>query len=292
MIAEAPLPACAPKATASRRKQMATVRAAVKLCSNATVTGVAFFDFEHGQAGVSGLAGESESSTTAHTSTRRRWRCGASVSRWPERTVRRQRVTLPPGTATVFARAAEHTAQRDPFARPRTPLRPRGTRSEARPRTGERSPGRYNSGRGTSAPSLRTRSSQARQLPALRRVRSSDEDAHSRAVGGERRLRASSDDHHGRRWAADVRPRPKGPRWHVGALVLRRLQQPNARLGRGVRAGVRTSSTRSIVRRPQGIASRVVWSTAIPERSSAACGRGLSLSRTTCAAAIAPSPTL
>ena len=52
MIAEAPLPTCAPDATAYRRKQMEKARAAVKLCSMAVVTGVAFFDFKHGQTGV------------------------------------------------------------------------------------------------------------------------------------------------------------------------------------------------------------------------------------------------
>jgi hypothetical protein len=52
MIAEAPLPSCAPLATAARRTQMGTARAAVRLCPKATVTGVAFFDFKHGQTGV------------------------------------------------------------------------------------------------------------------------------------------------------------------------------------------------------------------------------------------------
>lgn len=52
MIAEAPLPACAPRATPLRRKQMGLARAAVRLCNRAVVTGVAFFDFQHGQTGV------------------------------------------------------------------------------------------------------------------------------------------------------------------------------------------------------------------------------------------------
>jgi hypothetical protein len=52
MIAESPLPSCAPKATALRRRQMTRVRAAVRKCANATVVGVAFFDFKHGQTGV------------------------------------------------------------------------------------------------------------------------------------------------------------------------------------------------------------------------------------------------
>lgn len=52
MIAEAPLPSCAPGATAARRRQMAVVRSAVRVCARATITGVAFFDFQHGQTGV------------------------------------------------------------------------------------------------------------------------------------------------------------------------------------------------------------------------------------------------
>jgi hypothetical protein len=52
MITEAPLPACAPRATLARRRQMAQTRAAVRVCARASVTGVAFFDFQHGQTGV------------------------------------------------------------------------------------------------------------------------------------------------------------------------------------------------------------------------------------------------
>ena len=52
MITEAPLPACAPRATALRRKQIGVARAAVRVCARAVVTGVAFFDFKHGQTGV------------------------------------------------------------------------------------------------------------------------------------------------------------------------------------------------------------------------------------------------
>ena len=52
MITEAPLPACATRATALRRKQMGVARAAVRVCAHAVVTGVAFFDFQHGQTGV------------------------------------------------------------------------------------------------------------------------------------------------------------------------------------------------------------------------------------------------
>ena len=52
MIAEAPLPSCAPGATATRRRQMTVVRSAVRVCARAVVSGVAFFDFQHGQTGV------------------------------------------------------------------------------------------------------------------------------------------------------------------------------------------------------------------------------------------------
>jgi hypothetical protein len=52
MIAEAPSPSCTARATPPRRTQMAQARAAVEVCAHATVTGVAFFDFKHGQTGV------------------------------------------------------------------------------------------------------------------------------------------------------------------------------------------------------------------------------------------------
>ena len=52
MITEAPLPSCAPGATAAMRKRMGAARAAVRVCAKAVVTGVAFFDFQHGQTGV------------------------------------------------------------------------------------------------------------------------------------------------------------------------------------------------------------------------------------------------
>jgi hypothetical protein len=52
MIAEAPSPACTTGATPTRRRQMSQARNAVRLCSHAVVTGVAFFDFFHGQTGV------------------------------------------------------------------------------------------------------------------------------------------------------------------------------------------------------------------------------------------------
>jgi hypothetical protein len=52
MITEAPLPACAAGATTLRRKQMRRARAAVRVCVHAIATGVAFFDFKHGQTGV------------------------------------------------------------------------------------------------------------------------------------------------------------------------------------------------------------------------------------------------
>jgi len=52
MIAESPAPTCNLGATRLRHKQMATARANVRLCAKARVTGVAFFDFKHGQTGV------------------------------------------------------------------------------------------------------------------------------------------------------------------------------------------------------------------------------------------------
>jgi hypothetical protein len=52
MIAESPAPSCDSKATPLRRQQMTAARAQVRLCARARVTGVAFFDFDHGQTGV------------------------------------------------------------------------------------------------------------------------------------------------------------------------------------------------------------------------------------------------
>jgi hypothetical protein len=52
MIAEAPSPACDSRAVPLRRQQMTAARARVRLCSRARVTGIAFFDFDHGQTGV------------------------------------------------------------------------------------------------------------------------------------------------------------------------------------------------------------------------------------------------
>lgn len=53
MIAESPTsPACTTGATVYRRKQMAAARSAVRLCPQARVVGVAFWDFKHGQTGV------------------------------------------------------------------------------------------------------------------------------------------------------------------------------------------------------------------------------------------------
>ena len=52
MIAESPEAGCNSGATAARITQMRTARAVLRLCSKARVTGVAFFDFKHGQTGV------------------------------------------------------------------------------------------------------------------------------------------------------------------------------------------------------------------------------------------------
>jgi hypothetical protein len=53
MIAESPLvPACTVNATRYRRRQIADARNAVRLCSEARIVGVQFWDFKHGQTGV------------------------------------------------------------------------------------------------------------------------------------------------------------------------------------------------------------------------------------------------
>ena len=53
MITEAPSPSCDRHATSHRRRQMRVARNHVRLCARgAKVTGVAFFDFPHGQTGV------------------------------------------------------------------------------------------------------------------------------------------------------------------------------------------------------------------------------------------------
>jgi hypothetical protein len=52
MIAEAPSPSCDSHATPTRRRQMRIARNHVRVCARARVTGVAFFDFDHGQTGV------------------------------------------------------------------------------------------------------------------------------------------------------------------------------------------------------------------------------------------------
>jgi hypothetical protein len=52
MIAEAPSPSCTAGATPVQRAEMRAARISVRLCARAVVTGVAFFDFQHGQTGV------------------------------------------------------------------------------------------------------------------------------------------------------------------------------------------------------------------------------------------------
>ena len=52
MIAESPLASCGRSATAHRQRQIEAARTRVRLCPRAEVTGVAFFDFQHGQTGV------------------------------------------------------------------------------------------------------------------------------------------------------------------------------------------------------------------------------------------------
>jgi hypothetical protein len=52
MIAEVPFLGCTAHAKPYRRRQMRLARREVKMCARARVTGVAFFDFLHGQTGV------------------------------------------------------------------------------------------------------------------------------------------------------------------------------------------------------------------------------------------------
>ena len=52
MITESPAPTCDSRAFPVRQAQMAAARRALRPCARARVTGVADFDFEHGQAGV------------------------------------------------------------------------------------------------------------------------------------------------------------------------------------------------------------------------------------------------
>ena len=52
LIVEAPSPACTARATPLRRRQMRRARQRARLCARARVTGVAFFDTNHGQTGV------------------------------------------------------------------------------------------------------------------------------------------------------------------------------------------------------------------------------------------------
>jgi hypothetical protein len=52
MIAESPQASCGRSATAARQKQMENARSHARVCARASVTGVAFFDFRHGQTGV------------------------------------------------------------------------------------------------------------------------------------------------------------------------------------------------------------------------------------------------
>ncbi len=52
MIAEAPAAYCDRRAKLIYRREMATARRRAKSCARARVTGVAFFDYDHGQTGV------------------------------------------------------------------------------------------------------------------------------------------------------------------------------------------------------------------------------------------------
>jgi hypothetical protein len=52
MIAEAPASYCDRRARLLYRVEMASARRRARSCARARVTGVAFFDFDHGQTGV------------------------------------------------------------------------------------------------------------------------------------------------------------------------------------------------------------------------------------------------
>jgi hypothetical protein len=52
MIAESPMASCGRGATPERRGQVERARVAVRLCTRAEISGVAFFDALHGQTGV------------------------------------------------------------------------------------------------------------------------------------------------------------------------------------------------------------------------------------------------
>jgi hypothetical protein len=52
MVTESPAPTCDTRAYPNRQAQMAAARRALRICPRARVTGVAFFDFDHGQTGV------------------------------------------------------------------------------------------------------------------------------------------------------------------------------------------------------------------------------------------------
>jgi hypothetical protein len=51
MISEAPSPACDTAAARPLQRAMAAARRAVRVCQRASITGVAFFDYDHGQTG-------------------------------------------------------------------------------------------------------------------------------------------------------------------------------------------------------------------------------------------------
>lgn len=52
MSAEAPEAICTSRASLRYRRAMVVARGLLRLCARACVTGVAFFDFDHGQTGV------------------------------------------------------------------------------------------------------------------------------------------------------------------------------------------------------------------------------------------------
>jgi hypothetical protein len=51
MISEAPSPQCDTAASRPLQREIAAARLAVRICRRASITGVAFFDYDHGQTG-------------------------------------------------------------------------------------------------------------------------------------------------------------------------------------------------------------------------------------------------
>jgi hypothetical protein len=154
MITESPAPTCDSRAFPVRQAQMAAARRALRLCSRARITGVAFFDFDHGQTGVApnaidlhpilgfqGLAGAGAAAGGGSSAT-----AGAGKSSGSAR-VRLVQVISPVSAGSeASVTVAVSPAQR---ARSRSPTRAARRRRRASSRSGApASPGRGRSARG------------------------------------------------------------------------------------------------------------------------------------------------